>query len=33
MTSLTNNPAHDATQAQLALLLTRMENCAGATCR
>ena len=33
MTSLTNDPAHDATQAQLALLLTRMENCAGATCR
>jgi arylsulfatase A-like enzyme len=33
MTSLTNVPAHDSTQAQLESLLSKMENCAGATCR
>ena len=33
MTSLTGDPAHDATQSNLARLLTRMENCAGAGCR
>ncbi len=33
MTSLTNNPAHDATQAQLEQLLRQYEACAGADCR
>jgi hypothetical protein len=33
LTSLTNVPAHDSTQAQLESLLSKMENCAGATCR
>jgi N-acetylglucosamine-6-sulfatase len=33
MVSLTNNPAHDATQAQLRQLFLRYRSCAGATCR
>lgn len=33
LTSLTNNPAHDATQAQLRQILLRYESCAGMTCR
>ncbi len=33
MTSLTNNPAHDSTQAQLRQLFQRYGSCAGPSCR
>ena len=33
MRSLTNDPAYDSVQAQLASLLAEKENCAGTTCR
>ena len=33
MRSLTNEPAHDSTQAQLEALLVKMENWAGAACQ
>ncbi len=33
LTSLTNNPQFDATQAQLRQLFLQYESCAGATCR
>jgi arylsulfatase A-like enzyme len=32
MKSLTNDPAYDSTQTQLASLLVKMENCAGTAC-